>query len=219
MPVDPPTDPPTAVLEEGQVTTDSSSSFITADYSYAPSPTSSLNLSYGLQDATTETGTSINSTGQSLNTGSLDFSSTTYRLVYQNDGPRSNYSMAASRTVSLDITSGQPQDRDELRFEGEYEITERLLGGWRLVVWQQEAIALTVLDENNLPIDIRSKPRYADATARLSWTLTRKWSLTGAYQYRRRTNDQRIGNNELNLKAVGNSISMGITYIWKELPR
>lgn len=220
IPVDPPTNPPTIDrIELGEVITDSSSSFITADYSYALSNTSSLNLSYGLQDATTETSTSINSTGESISTGSLDFSSTTYNVVYQTEGMRSKYSMAASRTVSLDITNGQPQDRDELRFEGEYEITERLLGSWRIIVWQQEAIALTTLDENDVPIDIRSKPKYADATARLSWTLTRKWRLTGAYQYRRRTNDQRFGDNNFNLKAVSNSISMGITYIWKEMPR
>jgi hypothetical protein len=220
IPVVPPTDPPTIDrIEEGTVNTDSSSSFITVDYGYALSTTGSLKISYGLQDATTESSTSINSTGASLSTGSLDFSSTTYNVSYLSEGPRSRYSIGASRSVTLDITTGQPQDRDELNFEGDYKITERLSGGWRIIVWQQEAIALTALDENDLPIDIRSKPRYADARGSLSWSLTRKWFLTGAYQYRWRSNEQRFGDRDFDLKAVSNNISIGITYLWKELPR
>lgn len=221
-----PLDAPVEIVE-GTVNTDSSSNFITADYRYALSTTSSLSISYGLQDATTESTTSTNSRGVSFGTGSLDFSSTTYDVGYQSEGPRSNYSITASRSVTLDITSGQPQDRDELTFEGEYEITERLLGGWRLIVWEQEAIALAAADDNTLLSEGTSKPRYADVRGNLSWRLTRKWSLTGAYQYRWRSNDVRVpiiedGSivfRDQDLKATSSNISIGLTYLWKELQR
>lgn len=215
----PPTDPPTFQIEEGKVDIDSSSSFVTADYTYALNELSSLRLSYGLQEATTESVTSINSTGARRSTGELTFDSTTYNIEYSTEGPRSNFSIAAVRTVTLDITSGQPQDRDEARFRGDYRITNRLIGSWRITYWQQEPVALVVLDENNLPINFRNEQKYIEAETSLSWSLTTKWYLDGRYQYRQRTTDQTFGNRNLDLEAVSNNITFGIRYIWKELPR
>jgi hypothetical protein len=220
--------PPTFEFEEGKLDIDSSSNFITADYTYAVNETSSLRMSYGLQEATTETITRINSTGATSSTGELTFSSTTYNIGYVREGPRSTYSITAVRSVTLDITTGQPQDRDQITFDGDYKFTERLSGGWELTTWQQEPLALVVLDENNQETRISSKPKYADAEVRLSYNITRKWFLTGRYEYRWRSNDQQFripdpdGNIitlDQDLKATSSNITIGITYLWKELPR
>jgi hypothetical protein len=215
----PPTDPPTFQIEEGKIDVNSSSSFVTADYTYVVNEISSLRMSYGLQAATTDSVTSINSTGARRSTGELTFDSTTYNIEYSSEGPRSNFSIAAIRTVTLDITSGQPQDRDEARLRGNYSITNRLTGSWRIVYWQQEPVALIVLDENNTPINFRNEQKFVEAETGLSWNLTTKWYLDGRYQYRQRTNDQTFGNRNLDLEAVSNNITIGIRYLWKEIPR
>ena len=217
--VDPPTDPPTLTILEGEVTTNTDSYYLTADYDYAFSETSALRISYGLQDSTTESTTEINLTGQTRSTGSLSFNSTTFNVAYQTELQRAKYSIEASRIVTLDITTGQPQDRYQLEFDGQYALTKRLLGGWRLIAWTQEAVALEALDENNLPTNFSSQLTFASAEFRLDWNLTRKWYINSRYEYRWRKTDQSINDFNQNLTAVSNQLTIGVTYLWKELPR
>lgn len=215
----PPTIPPTFVTIEGEVTNDSTSSYFTADYDFAISEASTLSISYGLQDSETESTTNLESIGQEQSTGQLTFSSTTYDIKYLNEFPRGRYSIGANRSVTLDITNGQPQDRYQISFDGEYKLTEKALGSWRLLAWQQEAVALQSIDENNLPVQFSRQLTYASAEVRMDWNLTRKWYINGRYEYRWRDTDQSLNNVDQDRTATSNQLSIGITYVWKELPR
>jgi hypothetical protein len=217
--INPPTDPPTFVFLEGEIKTDSTSSYFTADYNYAVSQTSTLQISYGIQDSTTETKAEINSTGQSRTFGSFNFNSTTYNVSYASEGPRGDYTISASRDVTLDITNGQPQDRYQIQLGGRYKLTNRLTGSMRLLAWEQQAVALEALDENDSPVNISKKVTYASGEIRFDWNLTKKWYLNSRYEYRWRKTDQSFDNFNQNLTAVSNQLSIGISYVWKDIPR
>jgi hypothetical protein len=203
-------------IRESEITTDTTSSYITADYDYTVTENSILSISYGAQDATTETNST--STIQDRSTGSLDFSSSTYNITYQTELQRGNFSIAASRDVTLDITSGQPQDRYQIAFDGEYGLTEKLLGSLRILGWKQEAVAAEIIDENNQLLTLSSEVTYASAELMLDWTLTRKWYLNSRYEYRWRDTDQSINEISRNLTANSNLITLGVSYKWKVLP-
>ena len=129
---------------------------------------------------------------------------------------RGRFKIAAARRVQPN-TNGQPQDRYDLRFNGKSRLTPKLNLDWKFLVWQQQAIALQAISEEENE-ELTLKTLFFSGILQLNWSLTRKWALSGRYTYRQRDRDAGI-NSEEQFSATGNQLYFGMTYVWKDIQR
>jgi len=94
------------------------------------------------------------------------------------------------------------------------------------LAWEQESTALQALDDESSRFDVSRKVKYASTEFSLNYYLSRKWYLTGRYEYRWRNNDNSITSTDPGFEnisrdftATSNNVSVGISYVWKAIQR
>ena len=214
VPLDTGGDPPVVVIATLQTDNTSSSNSLTADYSYRLSPTSRLNVSFGVQESNSENTNTIVETGQPIQLGPAEtsFKSTTYNIGYKKEAKRGRFNLNASRRVTP-ATNGQPQDRYDLNFNGDIDLSARLGATWRILVFQQQNIIFSATDG-----ELNRKTLALTSNFRLNWSINREWSVNLGYGFRQRDRQQTINATDAS-KATSNSISLGLTYVLKRIKK
>jgi hypothetical protein len=203
--LDNPPNPPAVI--EIEVINKSNSSTLTLDYSLKTSITSSLNVSFGLQNSEVTNTVSETSTGQVISEATTPFKSTTYNISFRKALEQGGFNINLGRSVSP-AANGQPQDNYRITLSGDAKLTEKLTGKLVLRASQQEAIVLAATDGA-----FSRKNRNYNADLSLSWAYTRKWSISANYRFR--FADRDAGLNSSATTAQSNSVSLGINYKWK----
>ena len=204
---------PAVVLTE-RITTASSTSF-TLDYTYKLSATSALSLKAGLQSSTSEIESTIIETEPPIELPAFEqsFESSTYDISYRKFLRRGEYSLNASRRVSANV-AGQPQDRYDLAFRGNLDLSSKLSTRWAFRAWQQQNIIAA-----DAGID-GGKTLFFGADLRFNWQYTQRWSFSGLYSYQYRDQPDRIFNNvRQDGTAQSNRVTLGFNYRFKRFQR
>jgi hypothetical protein len=180
----------------------------TADYGFDFSENSKFFINFGLQKSnSTNLITDLESDAQSES--SFAFESTTYKFGYQKGLQRGDFTIAGSRTIQPSV-NGQPQDRYDLNFVGQYDLTPRLNTKLRVVLFQQQNIILSATEG-----ELNKKIHSLFANLRGAWRLTAKWSVIGGYTFRYRTDDRTINADEGRI-ARSNTVALGVGYSFKK---
>jgi hypothetical protein len=198
------------------IKTDSSSDNFTLDYGYRWSPKTRLVAKVGLQKTDTETSGTAEDTGIQSSSNTFSFESTTYDIGIQRINEKGQYDIFISRKIQPN-TNGQPQDRYEIRFIGDSDLTQKLSFDWNFLLWQQQAVAIAAINDE-LDRAINLKNLFFSGALRLNWKLTRKWGLSGSYRYRQREREQALSDEPRN-KATSNQVFFSVSYAWKSIQR
>ena len=192
----------------------SSSESLTADYGYQLSPTSAFNVQFGAQESNSENTNTIVETGQPIQFGpaKTSFKSTTYNIGYKKTTKRGGFNLNASRRVTP-ATNGQPQDRYDVRFNGDIDLSARLGATWRINVSQQQNIILAATEG-----ELNRETRILVSDFTLNWSINRQWNANLGYGFRHRDRQKTI-NDPDGAKATSNRISLGVTYVLKRIKK